>query len=315
MGLSVFPVPTAASGLTVGRFPARSNAAFNIPAGLTLQHTVTSTTTFTAGQLPAQVWAVIVGGGGAGGSNGSTSANGGGGGGGVVIGWVDIPSAGTTATIGAGGATANSNGNRGGTTSFARVQAGGGGGGCGNGNGTLSTGFAVPLQGEGLPGYGGDGSGGTLYTTSNATNVYPNGAPFASNLGNFIVGTSGGTSSLWLNTNIINSRQHNYSGGGAGAWQTSGFGTTGGDGFTAGGGASTGNGGSSFRDGGITATFTGGTSQVGGGSGGGAGFLANGSNANNTTGGAGGSGGGGGGAGFGNQQSGAGGAGCVLIYF
>jgi len=313
MGLSVFPVPTAASGLSVGRFPAASNMPFNIPAGLSLQNTVTSTTTFTAGQLPAQVWAVIVGAGGAGGSNGSTSANGGGGGGGVVIGWVDVPSTGITATIGAGGVTASSNGGRGGTTIFGTVFANGGGGGCGNGNAQLDTGTAVPIHGDGVPGYGGNAAT-PVFPNTNKILTLPCGAPWGNNKGNW--SQASGSSTVTSVSNLLNVRQHNYLGGGAGAWSADApWGNTGGSGFTAGGGASSGNGGGSFRDGGITATFAGGTGAGGGGSGGGAGFLAAGSSGSGTTGGNGGSGGGGGGAGFGASQAGNGGAGCVLIYY
>ncbi len=315
--MAVSNLVSASGGLAVARFPIAPNAPFNIPAGLTLQYTVTSTTTFTAGQLPAQVWAVVIAGGGSGGGSSASANAGGGGGGGVKIGWVDIPSAGITATIGAGGAarTAGQTGQKGGDTSFGSVLVNGGGGGCNSGSAVLDTGNAMPL-GEGLPGYGGSASG-TWFPNSSAFAVYSNGAPFASNPGSFMVG--GGSTTLNSVGNALNrGSANNYLGGGAGGTNFGGS-STGGSGFTAGGGAASSSGGGSSRNGGVSSTFTGGA-PGGSGAGGGAGFLANGTAGASATnsGGAGGSGGGGGGAGgitSGATTSGAGGNGCVLIYF
>lgn len=310
MGLSVFPVPS--SGMTTTRFPIAVNQPFNIPAGLTLQHTVTSTTTYTAGQLPAQVWAVVVGGGGSGAVSSAAQGSGGGGGGGVKIGWVDVPSAGITATIGAGGAgrSSNQDGLRGGSTVFGSVLAHGGGGGCRNGSAVFDTGTALPF-GEGMPGYGGSGSTG-VYQSTNSVSIFPNGAPYGNNPGAFSVIAAGST--LSLPGNAVQG-MNNFVGGGAGGFGTSSLPTSGGSGFTGGGAGNNATGGSSSRDGGINNTFAGGTGAAGNGGGGGAGFLAVGSNAAGSAGGAGGSGGGGGGNGSTNLASGAGGNGCVLIYF
>lgn len=306
MGIAQIPAPSG--GLAVARFPAASNVPFNVPAGLTLQNTVTSTTTFSAGQLPAQVWAVIVGAGGSGSANSTNYSNGGGGGGGVVIGWVDVPSAGITATIGAGGtAVTNASGNRGGTTYFGAVFASGGGGGCNQGSSILDTNNAMPLQGEGVPGWGGSGT--TTYQ-ANSYNPLIVGAPWGTVKGTWSVNSAAST--INVNGNLlVSNRLNNYLGGGAG-----GFTSTGGSGYTGGGGANGNSGGNSSRDGGLTNTFTGGTNGGANGGGGGAGFLANGNNGTaGNVGGAGGSGGGGGGNSGAGFASGAGGAGCVLIYY
>lgn len=307
MGIAQIPAPSG--GLAVARFPARSGAPFNIPAGLTLQNTVTSTTTFSAGQLPAQVWAVIVGGGGSGGVGAGSPHGGGGGGGGVVIGWVDVPSTGITATIGAGGSSSNGTGNRGGITYFGSHWAQGGGGGATDGTGILDH-NQLPRFGPGQPGYGGNG-GSTVYNGSNSFVNAPVGAPIASAFdnGNSAITFSIGASSI---AGGINLTSNNYLGGGAGGCRAT-WSTAGGSGYTGGGGSASQSGGNSSRDGGLTNTFTGGTGATG--SGGGAGFLANGSNSPGTAGGAGGSGGGGGGSAGSGANSGAGGNGCVLIYY
>lgn len=313
MGIAQIPAPSG--GLAVARFPARSGAPFNIPAGLTLQNTVTSTTTFSAGQLPAQVWAVIVGGGGGGGYGlGSAQGAGGGGGGGVVIGWVDVPSAGITATIGAGGNGSGSTfGSRGGITYFGSMWAQGGGGGASNSGDFISQNFN-PRFGPGQSGYGGQGSG----AITNATNAFfnaPIGAPLVFALDGGTGGMTFASGSSGLGT-ALNHGSNNYFGGGAGGCVAGGtFSATGGSGYTGGGGGATVSGGNSSRDGGLTNTFTGGTGTSGTGGGGGAGFLANGSNATTTAGGAGGSGGGGGGSGISAGAGAAGGNGCVLIYY
>jgi len=312
MGISVFPA--AAGGMTTTRFPIAAGQPFNIPAGLTLRHTVTSTTTYTAGQLPAQVWAVVVGGGGSGGASTATQQSAGGGGGGIKIGWVDVPAAGITATIGAGGAArtagSNNNGARGGATVFGSVLVHGGGGGCQNGNGILDMSIGIPLS-EGLAGYGGGAAG--AFPNTNQIGIFPNGAPFnAGSQGTFSITSSGGTS-LSLSSNVFIAF-NNYVGGGAGGFGATPGQSTGGSGFTGGGGGNGSNGGSSSRDGGLTNTFTAGNGG-GGSGGGGAGLLAAGTSGSGSGGGNGGSGGGGGGSGVTNQASGAGGNGCILIYF
>ena len=306
MGLSQFPA--ASGGLSTARFPIAIGAPFTVPAGLTLQNTVTSTTTYSAGALPAQVWAVVVGGGGGGmtGSGGS-----GGGGGGVAIGWVDVPSAGITAIIGAGGAgsTSTSNpGTRGGNSWFGAIAYGGGAGFYASGtNSNLGT-----------PSGAGAGCGGGAYTASGVSlpTLIPTGnAPYIG-----LTGSYGDTSTASTLNHILNqqSRMDNYTGGGAGGMNQS---TLVGSGLTGGGGVYTYTaGGNSSRNGGNSNTFTGGSlGTSNGGGGGGAGLLANGTAGGSSaapTGGTGGSGGGGGGGGASASYPGAaGGNGCVLIYY
>lgn len=316
--MGIAQIPAASGGLAVARFPADYNRPFQVPAGLTLQNTVTSTTTFSAGALPAQVWVVAVGGGGAGGKDGTGS--GGGGGGGTCIGWVDVPSAGITATIGAGG-VGNSVyvGNVGGNTYFGSLVAFGGGGGQNlndffnqNSNGNQ---WRVHGQGPGA-GYGGFNS-----------NLYTNGATegqflFNNQCAPFLNATTFGTGGSYFGgiKQWRNTYKHNYTGGGAGGTSVDYDidGARGGSGLTGGGGSGQANatGGNSSRDGGLTNTYTGGTANGNGLGGGGAGLLANGSNATTNTGGAGGSGGGGGGgANAWSYTVGNGGNGCVLIYY
>jgi hypothetical protein len=311
MGISVFPA--AAGGMTTARFPAQTGAPFHIPAGTTLRNTVTSTTVFTAGQLPAQVWAVIVGGGGAGASSSSNDNNAGGGGGGVVIGWVDVPSAGITATIGAGGTAATQNGNRGGTTVFGGVYAHGGGGGNASGQNNYVTSTTRPIGNAGAPGWGGN-QGNGLFSSTNSWYSIPGGAPFNTE-GNFVTGSVGSSALTLIGATDVYVN-HNYKGGGAGGTLNSSYGSrVGGNGLTGGGGGYTETGGNSSRDGGLTNSFTPGA-KVSNVAGGGAGFIGNGSNGAPPNGGAGGAGGGGGGAGItGTNTGGAGGAGCVLIYY
>jgi hypothetical protein len=318
MGISIFPIPTAASGLSVGRFPAAPGNTFNIPAGLTLQNTLTSTTSFSTGQLPAQVWVVMMGGGGSGGTSGTADGNqtsGGGGGGGSCIGWVDVPSAGITATIGAGGTgvTGTATGNQGGNTVFGNAIAYGGGAGVGGSTFWFDS-EKVLARGP-RAGHGGF-SEITTIIANRAYQVTGTSAPFLG-MGSVFVNNSG-TSAVTtaLLSRLNGSRAHfDYNGGGSnlGPW-----GSLGGDGLAGGGGSgwSANAGGNSSRNQGISNTFTGGAGSSGGaGGGGGAGLLANGGTTANNTGGAGGSGGGGGGGGYSNQSSGAGGAGCVLIYY
>jgi hypothetical protein len=310
MGIAV--IPAASSGMTTTRFPAAIGNPFNIPAGLTLQNTVTTTTTFTAGQLPAQVWVVMMGAGGAGGSG--TSYAGGGGGGGACIGWVDVPSAGITATIGAGGAgvAASDSGNPGGNTSFGTLTAFGGGGGA-IGSGSLLDTWQVYPRGTGA-GYGGSSNtSGSTAGTDTAYRIINGSAPFV-NSGSMLV--SGGSQTntyggLW--SRVQQAHANNYFGGGAGGCQSFLSGLPG-NGLSGGGaqGQNPQAGGNSSRNAGVTNTFTGGAAGSTA-SGGGAGLLANGS-AGSTNGGNGGSGGGGGG-GATSGTSGSGGNGCVLIYY
>jgi hypothetical protein len=307
--MAVSSLVAATSGLAVGRFPAAIGAPFQIPAGLTLQNTVTSTTTFTAGQLPAQVFAVIVGGGG--GGSGGYGGQCGGGGGGACIGWVDVPSSGITATIGAGGTAgvgSNGNGGRGGTTVFGAYAAFGGGGGIPSD--VFNNPNSSPL-GDGA------GYGGSLTSTPNATNRYfpgPKGSPF---IGGMQL-PMGATNTSYLN--ILGSLAiYNYNGGGAGASAvfSNQLGLIGLPGLTGGGGGPANAGGGSSRDGGVSITFAGGAHVSGNAGGGGAGLLAVGASGTTSSGGAGGSGGGGGGCGpnANTNNGGAGGAGCVLIYY
>lgn len=311
--MAIASVPVASSGMTTTRFPAVAGAPFNIPAGLTLQNTITTTTTLTT--LPAQVWAVIIGGGGSGGSRTGSAVNGSGGGGGVKIGWVDVPSAGITATIGAGGAATvaatNASGARGGATIFGSIMSSGGGGGCQQNEAVFNTAVAQP-HGQGLAGYGGSANSITLLPNLNSFVSLPAGAPFGFTQGTFTA-VSGDTSVLNAITGNLTRNWDNYLGGGAGG--ADGLRNAGGSGLTGGGASSAATGGNSSRNGGLTNTFTGGTATAATGGGGGAGFLANGSNAVTITGGAGGSGGGGGGCAGTNGASGAGGNGCVLIYY
>ena len=317
MGIAQIPAPSG--GLAVARFAATIGAPFQVPAGLTLQNTVTSTTTFSAGQLPAQVWAVIVGGGGSGGYSASaTEGAGGGGGGGTCIGWVDVPSGGITATIGAGGAAPVSaaDGNPGGNTTFGSYIAYGGGGGLRNTTSGQISSSSVLIAPRGT----GGGYGGMVFGNTSASTIpLLKGAPFNDIV--FISSWQQTTTSSLENTWVQSSPyRNNFAGGGMGGTN---FGANsdyriGANGHTAGGGnglSSNGaNGGNSSRDNGLTNSFTGGSGSAKCGGGGGAGFLANGSTTTTSAGGAGGSGGGGGGGGDRNTP-GAGGNGCVLIYY
>ena len=323
MGIAQLGV--SSGGLSVQRFEAAPNKPFQIPAGLTLQNTVTSTTTFSAGQLPAQVFVVMAGGGG----GGSRDTGAGGGGGGTCIGWVDVPSAGITATIGAGGAGgvnagAQYYGSPGGNTYFGSYVAYGGGGGMST-NDSWGSSSNGPLR-QVFPRGIGAGYGGLSLTSLSGNNItYPfieGCAPFL--FSNTIIVPTG-TSNLYRVTENYELYGNNYNGGGAGGTQAYNVNGTIGVGFsglTGGGGtwngSSTGQaGGNSSRNGGISNTFTGGIGNTGGYAGGGAGLLANGGDfVSGTRSGNGGSGGGGGGGvSSWSLQPGAGGAGCVLIYY
>lgn len=317
--MGIAQIPAASGGLAVARFPAAIGNPFNIPAGLTLQNTVTSTTTFTAGQLPSQVWVVMMGGGGSGGSG--TSYAGGGGGGGACIGWVDVPSSGITATIGAGGAGASSNdGLTGGDTSFGGHIAYGGGGGVinfftGTPNRTLARGPGA--------GHGGASNSSQAPSTNQAVYVPAGSAPLLAGISLGVGSTNTGYFGDLFNF-FNTTRLRNYTGGGSGGCNNYASSYVGGDGLAGGGscgqtGGTAGyNGGNSTRNAGVSNSFTGGTpggSGANSSGGGGAGLLANGSNGSGTQGGAGGSGGGGGGGSYGPTAGGAGGAGCILIYY
>jgi hypothetical protein len=324
MGLSVFPA--ASSGMTTTRFEAAPNKPFNIPAGLTLQATVTSTTTYSAGALPAQVWAVVVGGGG----GGSRDTGAGGGGGGTCIGWIDVPSAGITATIGAGGAGGVNSagqyyGSPGGNTYFGPYIAYGGGGAMATNDtfGQNSNGLQRAVYPRG-PGAGWGGFANSFASTGNTYFLTSDCAPF---VGNFVVHSQISTTTPTMKIDDLSSLYgNNYNGGGIGGVQGSGISGTldsaGGSGLTGGGGtwrsaSSLGQaGGNSSRNGGISNTFTGGAGNGSGYGGGGAGLLANGGTPTGSAAGAGGSGGGGGGGTSSwSLNPGAGGAGCVLIYY
>jgi len=127
MGYSIFPTAAAAT---------------YSPTVPSLQHTITSTQTFTANGSPAVMYALVYGAGGGGGGTGGgpysgTGSSGAGGSGGVVAGFVSptmravtIGAAGTAGTAGATNGTGG-NGGTGGTTSFAGLRATGGSGGNG----------------------------------------------------------------------------------------------------------------------------------------------------------------------------------------
>jgi hypothetical protein len=322
--MAVSNLVAGSSGLSVTRFPAAIGNPFQVPAGLTLQNTVTSTTTFTAGQLPAQVWAVIIGGGG----GGSRDQGAGGGGGGACIGWVDVPSSGITATIGAGGAAGISTsgqyyGQPGGNTFFGAYVAYGGGGGMSTNDSWASSGNG-PFRQIFPRGPGAAYGGIQLNSFANTTTTYSmiqGCAPFLYN-STTMQGPSTSTT-VYRMVELYELYANNYTGGGAGGSQQS-SGTLnyagGGSGLTGGGGTWTGstgaNGGNSSRNGGVSNTFTGSSGNSSGYGGGGAGLLANGSAPTGSAAGAGGSGGGGGGGTSSwTLNPGAGGAGCVLIYY
>lgn len=314
MGIAVYP--EAASGLTVQRFPAKIGNPANIPAGLTLRNTISSSTSFAAGALPAQVFVIMIGGGGGGSNGGTSTQGGGGGGGGACIGWIDVPTDRTSyVVIGAGGtgATGASNANpggRGGSTTFAGYIAYGGGGGCaGTARGTDLAATTLPLGAGG----GCGATNGTNITNGNIMTFPDLAAPWTTNkpkgtIINYSAGQQG------LGSFSDSSEYNNYVGGGAGRFdQTGGNFINGGNGLTGGGSSGTAVGGSvtggnSSRDGGTTFTFTGGTSTNQNGSSG-AGFLGNGVSSTAGL-------GGGGGAGQYNTNTGAAGAvGCMLIYY
>lgn len=312
--MAVSNLVAASSGLTAARFPAAIGAPFIIPNGLTLRNTITSTSTISS--LPSQIWVVLMGGGGSGGTG--SSAGGGGGGGGACIGWIDVPSSGSlTFTIGAGGAAVGSNttGNIGGRTSVGNVIAWGGGGGCSGGSTGNPWNDTPTFYG---PGAGLGGATGWSMSSSVAY-AFPwkMNAPFYVDIN----WNMDGTTPSYV-TNISARTLANYTGGGSGGLASTGSYTSnkaGGDGLAGGGGynnnaTATSPGGNSTRDGGVTNTFTGGTAAVNNG-GGGAGLLANGGTPTVNNAGTGGSGGGGGGGAVNVATSGAGGAGCVLIYY
>ena len=313
--MAVSNLVAASSGLTTTRFPAAIGNPFHIPAGLTLQNTITSSTSFAAGTFPSQIWVVLIGAGG-GGSNGGTSTIGaGGGGGGACIGWMDVPSSGTIyAVIGSGGTGGNGGSNStagaaGGNTTFGSLIAYGGGPGYG-GNLVSSTAFNNIIFPKG-PGAGTGGtSAGALAANSFSPIVFiSNSAPWTNNGKQLTTFQNFSTSSSASLPTYSLSEWSNFTGGGGGYAS---YNQNGGDGLTGGGNAgSTGSswrGGNSSRDGGSTFTFTGSTTtNVNGAAG--AGFLANGSGST------GGSGGGGGAGQYSTNTGGTGGNGCILIYY
>ena len=119
-----------------------------VPAGLILRQTITSTGAVTLPSNLSWVYAILIGGGGGGGNASTGAASGGGGGAGAFVqGWTPVSS---ICTIGAGGTGGISStpASYGGMTIFGNLMAGGGGYG---GNG-----------GAGSAGYLG-GSGGLIY--------------------------------------------------------------------------------------------------------------------------------------------------------
>ena len=249
----------------------------------------------------------------------------GGGAGGYAAGWTYVPE---SCIVGAGGAGADATlgtdlfsnsslhenrlahiGNRGGTTQFGMVFAGGGGGGLGTL--TSNTRQNVALAGGGGSGANNALSAGSIFSAYTGTPAGNANAGYAG---------SGGAANLAGGPGVV--------GGGAGAVTSNpntstATGAAGGRGIIGGGGSAI----ASFRTsnggaGGTGDRFAGGNGSSGtgigfGAGGGGAGYLGPGGNASGKQGGAGGLGGGGGGASSGNKDTvgGAGGDGCILIYY
>jgi hypothetical protein len=296
----------------------------DIPS-LTLQQTISTpgTQSVDLTGAPEIVFAVVVGGGGGGGNGVGTTyfAGGGGGGGAVVSGWVPAQNTCFIGTGGTGGTSAV-NATDGGSTTYSGLYANGGAAGARNGIGSSSS-F-------------GAGAGGGGENTTNGTQA----GGVGSVLG-YSVGGSGGVATSATATGTGGAGSAGTSGGGGGAYvvtttaAASATGGAGGNGMTGGGGggatsnvasatgqAQGGAGGSGAGGAGGTATATTGTAtgkqSSGGGGGGYLGAGGNGTAGTGTTarsGGAGGSGGGGGGASTSEATGGAGGNGCVLIYW
>jgi hypothetical protein len=141
-------------------------------------HIFTETSDFIVGAGGLSVEFVVVGGGGAGGgaprvvtSPADTVAAGGGGAGALRFGSALLAPGATTATVGAGGTGTESDGTKGGLSSFAGIEVEGGGGGAG--------GLVASSGGDGGSGGGGKGrnSGNVVSSGGSATNNPP---PFGS---------------------------------------------------------------------------------------------------------------------------------------
>jgi len=133
MGISVFPEPSGATAKTVGTPSVTSG----VPAGVTLQHTISSSTSSVAYNQSGlnAVFVIAIGGGGSG------NTLGGGGAGAAVSGWTSPIN---NITIGAGGASTagSSAGIRGGYTAFGNFIAWGGAGSGGNNDSQWGSGAA-----------------------------------------------------------------------------------------------------------------------------------------------------------------------------
>lgn len=316
MGLNQFPAASTAVSPYVPTLIPNTP-----PTGFTLRTTISTagagTWTHPGGSL-AYIWVLCIGGGGAGGGGTGTVLNGGGGGGGGVAMGLLAVSGNQTYYVGEGGITRNNDYSYAGSaTSFGNTGSSGGtivaaAGGTSwsftSPGGSTVNGAQTHWQTKGVGG-GAPGNFGILQPASvdkttfgGGSNIadYGNSSGFGYAGGGGIVG--GATS--YMNNNSSTGKSNGgsglYTGGGGGGGNTA-NGMTGGSsvlgGYSGGAGAS-------------------GSPYAGGG---GAGYLANGSAGVTSTGGAGGAGGGGGGSGGGVLSSGcrggAGGVGCIQIWY
>ena len=173
--------------------PAATAYITGIPAGLTLQQTITSSGSVTLPASLDKVFIIAIGGGGSGGggswnSNQGAGFSGGGGGGGAFAGWVDKFS---SVTIGAGGATRTTGqiGLNGGRTQVGFILVGGGGGGF---SGPTSVSASVYAAGAGT--LGGSGGGSVGNASSSGSPIIIRGAGSTS-----LSGFSGGEGGVYCN--------------------------------------------------------------------------------------------------------------------
>ena len=323
---------------------------FGIPAGFTLRSTITSSGNVSYTGAPNVVYAVVVGGG-ASGANG-TGYTGGGGGAGAVLAGYTTPA--NTVTIGAGGSgNAISVGNPGGITQFGNMIAQGGGAavaytsqtapfyGAGGAGAGVGAGYFFNNNGPTLAGnvtsFGSayytavGGNGGNSVSATNPYGAWNNGYLNQGSAGGYGPSGGGGGGISWYASNGNNAAFTAFSGG-AGVYAGGGGGAavysnnansgsyagnvTGGAG---GAGVYAGGAGGNQSSNALSVN----TGPVAAGGGGGGGLLGVGGAASGATGGTGGSGGGGGGGAMGNttpnsgvsSTSGAGGQGCVLLYY
>lgn len=276
-----------------------------VPAGLTLQQTITSSQAVTLPPSLTKVFIIAIGGGGGGGGgalyNGGRGSGGGGGGG--YAGYV-APF--TSVTIGAGGAGGlNIKGLQGGDTTVGAITAGGGGYGGYAFNDVYNS-YVVISPASVYYGAGGGGNYSYAAGSSGRPTIFTQSS--LPNQGGYYGGQGGYPFGL---TGLFSSdipALFGHSGGGACSVNAN---LSGSSGIFNGGGSTDG------ATGGSSANFAGGSGVTGAG-GGGAGWLAVGGASGAIIGGAGGLGGGGGGGGItrnASSRGGAGGNGCVLIYY